>query len=49
MNKKAMWMNIAVPCLLLLFGCAAALGDTISLSQVRTAGFTFSSTSPSSS
>lgn len=49
MNKKAVCMNIAVPCLLLLFGCAAALGDTISLSQVSTAGFTFSSTSPSSS
>lgn len=49
MMKKTMWMNFALSCLLLLFGCACALGDNISLSQDPTAGFTFSSTAPTSS
>lgn len=48
MNKKT-WLNFAVVCMVLIFGCACAFGDNISLSQDTDAGFTFSSTSPASS
>ncbi|HEV2498136.1 MAG TPA: PEP-CTERM sorting domain-containing protein [Terriglobia bacterium] len=47
--KNKMWMNYVLCCMVLVFGCACAFGDNISLSQDPDAGFTFSSTSPASS
>lgn len=43
------WMNFALCFAVLLFGCACAFGDNISLGQDPDGGFTFSSTSPASS
>ncbi|MGH9351522.1 MAG: PEP-CTERM sorting domain-containing protein [Terriglobia bacterium] len=48
MNNK-WWMNFVLCCAVLVFGCACAFGDNISLSQDPDAGFTFFSTSPASS